>query len=69
MDNGHVMRVENLIAIGVFNNYVDKKGGRRGQQKVHACPPRGGEGGSVDVHVDKRYRRIMANDYEKSYRI
>ena len=27
---------------GAFNNYVDKKGGRGGQQKVHACPPWGG---------------------------
>ena len=25
---------------GSFNNYVDKKGVREGQQKVHACPPR-----------------------------
>ena len=55
---------------GAFNNYVDKKGGRGGQLKVHACPPRGG-GGYQDVHVDKKlkenYRRIMANDHEKSY--
>ena len=44
-----------ILSKGSFNNYVDKKGGR----------------GSLDVHVDKnlkkRYRRIMANDYEKSY--
>ena len=41
--------------------------GGGGQQKVHACPPRGG---SLDVHVDKNlkemYRTIMANYYEKS---
>ena len=27
---------------GAFNNYVDKKRGRGGQPKVHACPPGGG---------------------------
>ena len=58
-----------VFAKGSFNNYVDKKGGRGGQQKVHACPPRGG--GSLDVHVDnnlkEKYRTIMANYYEKSY--
>ena len=27
---------------GPFNNYVDKKRGRVGQQKVHACPLRAG---------------------------
>ena len=26
---------------GAFNNYVDKKRGRGGQPKVHACPLRG----------------------------
>ena len=46
---------------------MDKKGGRGGKPKVHACPRRGG--GSLSVHVDKnlkkRYRRIMANDYDR----
>ena len=32
---------------GSFNNYVDKKRGRGGQSKVHACPPRG-KGGSLE---------------------
>ena len=36
---------------GAFNNYVDKKRGRGGQPKVHACPPRGG--GALNVHVDQ----------------
>ena len=34
-------------AKGAFNKYVDKKRGRRGQQKVHACPP------SLNVQVDQ----------------
>ena len=37
---------------GAFNNYVDKKRGRGGQPKVHACPP-GGRGGPLNVHVDQ----------------
>ena len=57
--------------MGAFNNYVDKKEGRGGQQKVHACPPRGGGGGVSRCprgqKFAKRYRRIMANDYKKSY--
>ena len=27
-----------IFALGAFNNYVDKKRGRGGQPKVHACP-------------------------------
>ena len=50
------------VGKGSFNNYVDKKGGS--QQKVHACPPRGG--GSLNIHVDKKlekkYRRIIMID-------
>ena len=38
---------------GAFNNYVDKKRGRGGQPKGHACPLMGG-GGPLDVHVDKK---------------
>ena len=41
---------------GSFNNYVDKKGGRGGQQKVHACPPRGG-GGALGVPGDKNLKK------------
>ena len=37
--------------MGAFNNYVDKKGGRGGQPKVHVCPPRGR--GPLNVHVDQ----------------
>ena len=55
---------------GAFNNYVDKKGGRGGSAKSPRLSTQGG-GGSLDVHVDKKlkenYRRIMANDHEKSY--
>ena len=48
---------------GAFNNYVDKKGGFAKSPRLST--------GSLDVHVDKKlkenYRRIMANDHEKSY--
>ena len=59
-----------ILYKGSFNNYVDKKGGGGVIKKSTLVHP--GEGvRSLDVHVDKnlkkRYRRIMANDYEKSY--
>ena len=50
---------------GAFNNYVDKKGGRGGQQKVHACPPRR-EGGLWMSTWTKIEKKSMANDYEVS---
>ena len=37
---------------GAFNNYMNKKRGRGGQPKVHACPLRG-RGGALNVHVDQ----------------
>ena len=53
---------------GSFNNYVDKKGGGGVSKKSTLVHP---GVGALDVLVDKnlkkRYRRIMANDYEKSY--
>ena len=39
------------LCMGAFNNYVDKKRGRGGQPKVHACPPGGGE--LLNVNVDR----------------
>ena len=48
---------------GAFNNYVDKKGGRGGQLKVHACPPRGG-GGYQDVHVDKNLQKGIEESWQ-----
>ena len=41
-----------FFAEGAFNNYVDKKRGKGGQPKVHACPLRG-VGGPLNVHVEK----------------
>ena len=38
---------------GAFNNYMNKKRGRGGQPKVHACPLRGRGGGALNVHGDQ----------------
>ena len=45
---------------GSFNNYVNKKGGGGVSKKSTLVHP-------GDKNLKKRYRRIMANDYEKSY--
>ena len=36
---------------GAFNNYMDKKRGRGGQPKFHACPLRG-VGGSLECPLN-----------------
>ena len=45
IDDNDFLHSSNLVFCptkGAFNNYVDKKRGRGGQPKVHACPLRGG---------------------------
>ena len=42
---------DEIFCKGAFNNYGEKKGGRGGQPKVPAWPPRGG--GPLNVHVDQ----------------
>ena len=42
---------------GPFNNYVDKKRGREGQQKVHSCSSRGGEGVSLECSRGPKFEK------------
>ena len=53
VESNIMLSIEYWCASGAFNNYVDKKGGRGGQPKVHTFPPRGGGGGPLNVHVDQ----------------
>ena len=41
---------------------MDKKG-EGGQQKVHTFPP-GGEGGTLDVHVDKNLKKGIEESWQ-----
>ena len=54
---------------GPFNNYVDKKRGREGQQKVHLCSPRAlqGRGCPLNVHVDQNLKTNLTISESISY--
>ena len=65
------IKIKPKILLGVIQRLRGQEGGRGVSKKSTLVHP-GGVGESLDVHVDKNLkkgilRRIMANDYEKSY--